>query len=150
MNKFDFIGVLRSYCTTNGIFFIMGENAYVNAVADANVYDSNDLILLADLRLAPSFGGAVVQSVTYSGLIALGRKREVNSETETYTESSLDETYEQKYDRRLQELSEELCDILKEITCTNEGTINSLSMRYDINQFDLNADFVAGEVSITF
>ena len=149
MNKFDFIGVLRQYCNENGIFFIMEENGYVNAVADATMYENNELILIADLRLDVTFGGAVIQQTNYNGMIALGRKREVD-EFGTHTVSSLDETYEQKYDRRLQYLSEQICQILKEITCNNDGEIVRCSLRYDINQFDLNADFVAGDISINF
>ena len=100
MNKFDFIGVLRQYCVRNGNFFIMGENGYVNAVADATVYENNELILVADLRLDVTFGGSVVQTTNYNGMLALGRKREVD-EFGARTVSTLDETVEQKYDRRL-------------------------------------------------
>lgn len=149
MNKFDFIGVLRQYCNQNGICFIMGESGYVNAVADATVYENNELILVADLRLDVTFGGAVVQTTNYNGMLALGRKREID-EFGTRTVATLDETVEQKYDRRLKYLSEQLCNILKEITCENEGEIVRCSLRYDINQFDLNADFVAGDISINF
>ena len=72
MNKFDFIGVLRQYCNTNGICFIMGENGYVNALADDTVYENNELILIADLRLDVTFGGAVVQTTNYTSDLKSG------------------------------------------------------------------------------
>lgn len=144
MNKFDLIGTIRQYCKNNGICFICGFDAWQNAIADSRTYDKNELILLADLEIEPKFGGSIIQSVQYTGTIALGRK------CEDVTTAGLEELFLQKYDRRLLELSEMLPQILKEICCTNDGNIDSIKMSYDLNKFDLNADFVKGDITLVF
>lgn len=144
MKRYGLIDVLSDYCRSNGIYFICGNDAYVNAVADRHVYDKNELILIAELDMDVNLNGKFVSSVDYKGTIAIGRKCE---DTET---SSLDETFMQKYKARLRELCDLLVSLLTEISCQNEGTINSLSLKYDINKFDLNADFVAGSIDISF
>lgn len=144
MKQYGLISELREYCKNNGIYFICGNDAYVNAVADRHTYDKNELILIAELDMDVNLGGSVVQSVTYKGTIALGRK------CEDTTTASLDETFLQKYDNRLLELCDLLVSLIKEISCTNGGTVNTLSLKYDINKFDLNADFVAGTIDIEF
>jgi len=64
------------------------------------------------------------------------------------TESNLDETPEQKYDRRLKYLANKLTQILSEIACENQYEIRNCNMRLEINKFDLNADFVACDITI--
>jgi len=64
------------------------------------------------------------------------------------TESTLDETPEQKYDRRLKYLANKLTQILSEIACENQYEIRNCNMRLEINKFDLNADFVACDITI--
>lgn len=143
IGDFDLIDILRDYCTLNDIFFIPGTDAYINAVADMNVYADSDLILIADFTSAPSFTGGRVTGNTYTGVLALGRK------TETYTTSTLDETWEQKYDRRLKSLSQTLASLIGDIACENEFEISNVTFKLDINKFDLNADFVAATISFT-
>lgn len=149
MDFFGLVDAIRSYCTENEIFFIYGNQAYSNALADANSYSSNDLILIADFTCIPDIKGGRVVSIIYSGVMSLGRKFETIGEGEEAvdTESSLDETPIQKYDRRLKALSTQLAIIIGELACDNELEITGLNFRFDLNQFDLNADFVATSIS---
>ena len=92
--------------------------------------------------------------IAYTGVIGLGRKCEselIEDEGGDYTvetESNLDETPEQKYDRRLKYLANKLTQILSEIACENQYEIRNCNMRLEINKFDLNADFVACDITI--
>lgn len=141
MDFFGLVDAIRTYCTAEEIYFIYGNQAYSNALADLNSYADNDLILIADFSCVPVITAGTVVSLTYTGTMALGRK------FEAATESSLDETPIQKYDRRLKDLSEQLAAIIGEIACDNELEISGLNFRFDLNQFDLNADFVATSVN---
>lgn len=142
-NKLNLIGTLRDYCIENNIYFIPGPQDYVNAVADNSIYSAYDLVLIASLLFEPIFGDNSLESVTYTGTIALGRKRE-----ET-TVSSLDETFEQKYDRRLLDLSEELVSILQELSCKEDIEITRCQIAYQINQYDLNLDLVSANIEMS-
>lgn len=143
-DRLDFISYLRSWCATNNIYFAAGESDYINAVTDQNKFNDWDLILCADLRITPNFSDSGVASVTYSGYISLGRKRE-----ET-TYSSIDETWLQKYDNRLRDLVSMLVSFFEELQCDEEATLNSCTMDYLLNKTDVNIDFVSASVSITF
>lgn len=141
MDFFGLVDVIRTYCTTNSIYFIYGNQAYSNALADANTYGDSEQLLIADFTCDPEITGGQVVRMIYNGVISLGQKRE------TTTESSLNETPIQKYDRRLKDLSEQLAEIIGELACDNELEVTRCSFRFDLNQFDLNADFVAATVS---
>ena len=145
INNLDLYGYLKDYCEDNKIFFIPGPEDYRNAVADENVYEDFDLILCTDLTLSPNFYDEE-GSVTYSGVIALGRKREITDEEETV--SSLDETFQQKYDRRLCDLVKLLVDFLNDIRCDIDAEIPSCSISYAINEYDLNADFAVANITM--
>lgn len=151
MSLFSLPSDLRTYCKNKGYCFILGDDAYINAINDATVYENNKIIVIADLSFKPNIENNRTYSVTYSGTIAIGRKRESETEDEITTEtvSSLDETFEQKYDNRLQDLSELLMVILSDFACSNGIEINSVNARFDINKFDLNADFVAAQITLT-
>lgn len=154
IDAFEIIDILRNYCILNDIFFIPGNDAYVNAVADQSLYETNDLILIADFTASPKFatGTGVIVSNSYNGVLALGRKSELDNTIspvpEEETVSTLDETFEQKYDRRLKFLANKLTAIIGDIICENEMDILNCQFRLDINRFDLNADFVAAVITI--
>ena len=61
--------------------------------------------------------------------------------------SSLDETFQQKYDRRLKDLGQILGIDIGSFTCAQELTAESINMAMEINQLDLNVDFVMAEVT---
>lgn len=151
MSLFSLISDFRSYCSEKGYCCLIGDDAYVNAINDSTVYENNQIIIILDLKFSPKLENNIVNEIVYSGTIAVGRKREsiTDDETTTETVSSLDETFEQKFDRRLSDLSELLVVILSDFACENEININSIDARYDINKFDLNADFVAAQISLT-
>lgn len=142
-NKLDLIGTLRDFCQEKNIFFIAGPEDYRNAVADYSVYAPYELILICDFTFSPAFTDNALDSVTYNGTIALGRKRE------SETVSSLDETFEQKYDNRLAELSELLVNLMLELKCKYDIDFDYVRASYSINQYDLNCDFVSSEVQMT-
>jgi len=137
MDFFGLVDAIRDYCTAEGIYFIYGNDAYSNALADSNTYAENDRILIADFTVNPVITGGQVVSMTYQGIMSLGQK------FEDTTVSSLEEKPIQKYDRRLKDLSTELAGIIAELSCDNELDVTNLSFRFDLNKFDLNADFVA-------
>ena len=141
--KLNLIGILRDYCNRENLYFIPGSDAYRNAIMDQSVYAANDLILVCDLQFSPVFGENSLNEVQYNGTIALGRKREATSV------SSLDETFQQKYDRRLLELSNLLTELLLLLQCEHNFIIDSAQMSYNLNEYDLNADFVSAEIQIT-
>lgn len=137
--KADLLIQLRDFCKKNSIFFIPGPEDYENAVADYHIYDDYELILTADLSFSPDFDN---DTITYTGTIGLGRKRECE------TESSLNETFEQKFDNRLLELSDKLIVLLQELTCQGYATVTSCDASYTLNRFDLNADFVIANITM--
>lgn len=173
MEAFGIIDTIRTYCIKNNIFFIPGDEAYVNAVADYSVYENNDLILYCNFNSSPVISGSRIVSNSYSGVMALGRKCEeqtelsvlvdeidnvlldedeniiYTSEQNIETVSSLDETFEQKYDRRLRTLSQELADLIGYIACDNELEISNLNFKMELNKFDLSCDFVACSLILT-
>lgn len=155
MQSFDILEKLRTYCTSEGIIFIPSiSESYVNSVIDWNEYENNDLIMFALFNAVHVFDNAKLIEIAYTGVIGLGRKCEselIEDDDGDYTvetESTLDETPEQKYDRRLKYLANKLTQILSEIACENQYEIRNCNMRLEINKFDLNADFVACDITI--
>ena len=155
MQSFDILEKLRTYCVNEGIIFIPSiSEAYVNSVIDWNEYENNDLIMFALFNAVHVFDNAKLIEIAYTGVIGLGRKCEselIEDDDGDYTvetESTLDETPEQKYDRRLKYLANKLTQILSEIACENQYEIRNCNMRLEINKFDLNADFVACDITI--
>jgi len=155
MQSFDILEKLRTYCVNEGIIFIPSiSESYVNSVIDWNKYEKNDLIMFALFNAVHVFDNAKLVEIAYTGVIGLGRKCEselIEDEDGEYTvetESNLDETPEQKYDRRLKYLANKLTQILSEIACENQYEIRNCNMRLEINKFDLNADFVACDITI--
>lgn len=155
MQSFDILEKLRTYCVNEGIIFIPSiSESYVNSVIDWNEYENNDLIMFALFNAVHVFDNSKLIEIAYTGVIGLGRKCEselIEDEDGDYTvetESNLDETPEQKYDRRLKYLANKLTEILSEIACENQYEIRNCNMRLEINKFDLNADFVACDITI--
>ena len=155
MQSFDILEKLRTYCVTEGIIFIPSiSESYVNSVIDWNEYENNDLIMFALFNAVHVFDNSKLIEIAYTGVIGLGRKCESelieddNGDYTVETESTLDETPEQKYDRRLKYLANKLTEILSTIACENQYEIRNCNMRLEINKFDLNADFVACDITI--
>ena len=142
MQFFELISELEAYAVSKGYFFISGGEAYHNALSDQNVFADYEKIMLVDFPNArPTMVNGRITNTRYSGAILLGQKREAA------TMSSLDETFQQKYDRRLKDLGQILGIDIGAFTCAQELTPESISMAMEINQLDLNVDFVMAEVT---
>jgi hypothetical protein len=144
MDNFDLIGSLSSYASDNDMHYLSGENAYQNYEASQNTYDDGQLVLSADFDASVNFSsGFAVGSITYIGVLALGRKFD-----EVDTGSDLDETFYQKYQRRLKDLMTLLVTHIAAFACDNKLQVTNCQFRMDLNKFDTNIDFIAA--SITF
>ena len=144
MDYYDIIGELRTYADNLGWHFLYGDSFMRNYEITKKDIIVNDLILGTDPFIAtPTFTNAgKVLTISYTGLIMLGRKFELN------TTSSLDETTIQKYDRRLFELTNLLSTNLISFACANDLTINNVQFELGLNQLDENLDFVIGSVTL--
>ena len=150
MIRFGLLSALRTYAQSKDMVFFMGSNQYINAVADKRIND-NQLILMAMFSVQPKKDSGGNEVDEYVGKLALGRKRESNTvgQVTTKTVATLDETFEQKYDRRLFDLTGKLNTLVKEIACQNELIVVSFKMDMQLNQLDLNADFVDSSITLT-
>ena len=133
------IDTLETYCNNNNIKFILGTEDYQNLEADMYGYANGQLILLCDVNYSVSIFSGQVTSYSYNVTLGLGRKFDPDGD-----EAGLDELYGQKYHLRLKDLSEKLNELIGNIACLGDFTVNSFNVKYDINKFDLNADFVVG------
>lgn len=133
------IDTIEEYCDNNGIKFIIGTEDYQNMEADIYGYKDGQLILLLDTTYSVNIYSGQTTGYTYQATIALGRKFDPDGD-----EAGLDEFYKQKYHLRLRELSDKLNEIIANIACLGDFSVNSFNVKYDINKFDLNADFVVG------
>lgn len=142
MDNYNLIGELAAYAAANGMVFLSGANHYQNYEASQAAYNEDQLVLTADFDAAVSFGiGLGVSAITYSGVMALGRKFEPT------TVSELDETFIQKYNRRLYELMQMLGTAIAAFACDNELEVTQCAFRMELNKFDTNIDFVAASVT---
>lgn len=154
MESFGLVDKFEEYCTAKGIQFLYGTNFYQNIESSEKEYANNQLVLGLDLNAFPSLStaGSVIE-IRYSGQILLGRKFELEVDEDdpeiiiSETEASLDETYLQKYKNRLKDLSQLLTAIIITIQCENELETEAFEIRFDINKFDTNIDFVVANIT---
>jgi len=137
MEYFGLIDKLRDYCTEHNWIFIYGNEAFANYSIDQNKIYPEQRVLVADFTCLPTIEGSKIQSMTYNGVMMLGQKKEY------ITDSNLNESPIQKYDTRLKELSQLLTMAIGQISCENEMEVSNLNLKYDLNKFDMNVDFVA-------
>lgn len=142
MQYFELYDTLKSYCQTNGIHFVFGSLDYVNYELTQKDYAPDELVMVAELTMRPNIRNSQVTGATYTGIIMLGRKFEAS------TVASLEERYEEKYNNRLKDLIQLFVQHLATFGCENELGVQC-SLRYDINKFDTNIDFVVGDVTLT-
>lgn len=142
---FDIIGALNDFADQKGWKFINGIDAYANYEVDQIDLMMGDKLLIVDLNLSPSYAaGGGVNGVNYSGILMLGVKDDENSET-----STLDETQSEKYNARLKYLTKELIISAGQFSCMHELTITAATTRLQLNKFDVNADFVAMDITFS-
>lgn len=142
MEALNLIGWLDNYCKENNIYFCPGEESFANFLSDKKIYKAYDLILCCDLYLSPRYNENGIVDVVYRGKLSLGRKKE------ECTQATMDELFKQKYDRRLKDLTELIVNILNELVCSEEVEMLSNDIRYVINQYDANIDFVSANVNL--
>lgn len=133
------IDVLEQYCLNNNIKFIFGTEDYQNLQTDMETYDNGQLILLLDCSYSINVTSGQVTQYTYNTTLALGQKFDTDG-----CEANLGELYIEKYHKRLKDLSDKLNEVLGNVACLGDFIIDSFNVKYDINKFDLNADFIAG------
>jgi len=145
MDKFDLIGALKTFAADNNMHFLSGDNFNQNYEASQKTYDDGQFVLTADYNAGVAFSrGGAIGDITYTGILALGRKFE---ELPATTVSNLDETFIQKYDARLLELMSKICEVIKDFMCEHELEVPLADFRLELNKFDTNIDFVAGNVT---
>lgn len=135
----EIITTLSDYCDANNIVFIYGTMAYAEWEASQKEYQTDQLILVADISMNPTIRNGRVTTTSYNVAAMLGRKFEAT------TQSDLNETYIQKYNNRLKDLIYLFAYHFGAFSCANDLVINGLNCRFDINRFDENIDFVAGQ-----
>jgi hypothetical protein len=144
MNNFDLIGALSTYAAANSMVFLSGANFYQNYEASQAEYELGQLVLTAEFDASVQFSrGFTVGSITYSGIMALGRKFEDDADTH----SNLDETFHQKYDRRLYDLMSLMVTQIASFACANELEVTQCQFKMDLNKFNTNIDFVAAQIT---
>jgi hypothetical protein len=148
MDNFALIDALSDYCDENNYLFIYGNDSWANILADPNSpqtkYLEYDYILIADFTANITMVNSMVQQIQYVGTMAFGQTIKPSLENT----NPLDETPQQKFNARLKSLSQMLMIIIGQIACDNELETSGISLRYDLNKFDLSADFAA--CNITF
>lgn len=143
MDNFDLIGQLAAYAASHTMHFLSGAQFNQNYEASQEEYSNGQLVLTAEFDAAVAFSrGYAVGSITYTGVIALGRKFE-----EADTVASLDETFIQKYNNRLHDLMTLLTGVIADFACDNELSVEQCQFRMDLNKFDTNIDFIAASVT---
>jgi len=137
MDRYGLVDAIEEYCTEQDYKFIYGNEAFANALLDSTVYAPGKIIIVADFTCIPTYTNGKITELSYQGVFMVGQK------CEALTTSNLDETPMQKYKLRLKFLSNLLTTILSDLACENELEISNVNIKYDLNKFDLNADFVA-------
>lgn len=139
MEHFGIIDALEAKAAENGWKYYFGINdEYINSVTEGD--DAlGQLTLVYLFKATPTWSGARVSRIIYSGRIMLGRKFDPDGQG-----ADLDEDSQQKYDRRLKELTSTLDNFLLNFKC-EEGLelVSHSGYEYMINTFDENIDFVA-------
>lgn len=133
------IDTIEEYCKNNNIIFILGTEDYQNLEADIYGYKNGQLILLCDVSYSVNIYSGSVTGYSYNVTLGLGRKFDENGD-----EAGLDEYYPQKYHLRLSDLSDKLNELVGNVACLGDFEIDNFNVKYDINKFDLCADFVVG------
>jgi hypothetical protein len=144
MDDFDIIGTLRAYAVSQGWRFTYGLDSFYRSAQTIGHYSPGDLILVIDFNALPVYKNGKTISITYTCLMMLGRKFDLDGQV-----ASLDETSDQKYDRRLLELMQLLSTAIADISCQNELEASTAPMGFSINEFAENIDFAVSD-AVTF
>jgi len=148
MDRYDIIGALRDYATNEederGWHFFAGEKWILNYHTNTVEFSNGQLMLACMFTCLPTMVNGVVQSVTYDGIIFMGRKFDPDG-----TQCSLSETFIQKYDARLKDLLEMLIITISDFACVNKLSVQFKDIPYELDSFDTDIDMVAANVTFT-
>lgn len=144
MEQFGLIKALQDDCATKDWRFVSGDRWHRNAeITKQGGLDVGEIVMTAFVNNAqPRFVNSVIDRITYSAEIMLGRKFDEIGDT-----SSLDETFIQKYERRLEELAKLMATFLASFACEHRLTIQNSTFQFYLNQYDENLDFCGGNVT---
>lgn len=144
MDNFGLIEKLQDYCDSNDYHFIYGNDAFANALIDNNIQNYR-YILIADFSCPITMENSVITEIRYTGIMSFGENPQF---LVSGSKSPLDETPQQKYDLRLKTLSSMLMTVIGDIMCENELSVEGIDLKYDMNKFDLAADFVVCSLTL--
>lgn len=142
MEKFGIVEAVKAECLANDWHFILSFSDFEsNIQSDLDNADGKNLLVF-DCGVSPSRHLGRTEKIDYDCRVFLGRKFDPNSDTS----AELSESHAQKYDRRLHSLLLDIDTFLNNLICNNDLTSSSESIRFKINDMDLNADYVAMDV----
>jgi len=148
MDRYDIIGALRDYATNEtdarGWYFFAGEKWIINYHTNTVEFSNGQLVLACMFTCLPTMVNGVVQSVSYDGIIFMGRKFDQDG-----VQCSLQETFIQKYDARLKDLLEMLIITISDFACVNKLSVQFKDIPYELDSFDTDIDMVAANVTFT-
>jgi hypothetical protein len=137
MDNFGLVDVLEAYALGQGWKFVLKFDEFYANLEVQDEYINGQLVLTADVKSNPTIVNGQVTTITYTALLALGRKFDDDGEV-----ASLDESYKQKYDRRLKDLESALASTIGTVACSNELDVTNTDFISDINVYDTNIDFI--------
>ena len=139
MEILEIITLLQTFCANRGWHFIYGVNQFERNLQTIREYLPDELVLIADFRVDPTYQNNKITKVRYTCLFMLGRK------SEYCNTANLDESNQQKYDRRIKDLIEAFTVGVIAFACENELDIISAPITVGLNVYDENIDFVISE-----
>ena len=137
MDNFGLIDVLEAYALGQDWKFVLKFDEFYANIDSQSEYINGQLILTVDTKPLPTIVNGQITTITYSTLMALGRKFDDDGAV-----ASLDESYKQKYDRRLKDLQQALASAIATVACENELEVTTTDFISDINVYDTNIDFI--------
>jgi hypothetical protein len=145
---------IKTLAEAEGYVWIHGPRDYANYELTTKDITGTEFIfvLLPVITSANSITDfKLVEEWSLDIQIMFGQKFDVAAETAEADEySSIDETYNQKYDRRIYDLTTTLHAFIEQWLCGSVYRLQSLRIDEEVNQFDENADFVIGRLTIRY
>lgn len=145
---------IKTLAESEGYAWIHGPRDYANyELTTKDITDTEFIfILLPVITSSNSITDfKLVSEWSLDIQIMFGQKFDVAAETATTEQvSSIDETYNQKYDRRIYNLAATLFAFIEQWLCGSVYRLQSLRIDEEVNQFDENADFVIGQLTIRY
>lgn len=145
MDKFGIVEAVKAECLAADVHFVLSFDEFQNNIQTNFDNADGKSILIFDFRAKPIRELGRVMSINYDCLFSLGRKFDPNEDTS----AQLAETHQQKYDRRIKPLMDSLDSIISNIQCNNNLKSSGEDYDFELNVYNLGADFVVSPVSFT-